>query len=270
MSSPHNIHNTLQDFEEEKLHIQDSMSQFNEVLHDFRSMERRNLFNEDPKSKSQKKIHTHILFHLEDQMEMIQKNFEKITHQQFEKKLEDSIYHEKIKNKVEELLTFSIDEYNQKTLQIENSIETICKEVERLMNELHDYIHHLHTIQHKMNFISKYEKMEETHYDLHSLSEMIDLYEKKIKEELEAKTIAFIQSHTSEIHDRFHMIQLLQSQLYQKVVTKYSCGICLTNQIDGYYPCGHVVCRSCGIKNRNVHLCPFCKSEGLLKTLFFI
>ena len=87
------------------------------------------------------------------------------------------------------------------------------------------------------------------------------------KKLIELKADVNLQEHLVSI---FNMLKLLQSQLYVKVVTKYSCGICLTNNIESYYNnCGHVICKSCGIKNRNNNICPFCKGDSVLKNLFF-
>lgn len=271
--SNESIHHLLQNYEEEQLNIVDNVSTFDEKLNDFRYIEMQSVIsNKNVSKESNKKIKTHILFYLENQIDIIQQNFEKITHKQFDQSLyQNDEYKEDLKNKLESILGFSINEYNQKTLHIENSIEKICNEIEELMNKLHDYIHHLHILHYKINFISKYENMESEYDQLYTFTNLIDTYEKNIKDSLEKKTLDFIKNHTQMIHDRFNMIQLLQENLYQKVITKYSCGVCLSNNIDCYYTnCGHVICKCCGIKNRNVNICPFCKREGVLKQLFFI
>jgi hypothetical protein len=257
-------------FEEGKLHILDNISEYNDKLNEYRYIETRSVIEE--KSEKRKSIQTHILLHLENQMDIIQKNFEKTTHKQFDKSVyNNDEYKKKIEENLEHILGFTIQSFNEKTVIIENSIEDICNDIHILMNDLHDYIHHLHNIQYKINFISKYEKMDNEYNDLYKFSSLIDMYEKNIKDDLEEKIVEFIKIHTQKIHDKFNMIKLLQENLYQKVITKYSCGICLSNNIECYYTnCGHVICKSCGVKNRNINICPFCKRDGALKQLFFI
>ncbi len=267
----------LQEYEENKLQILENVSIFDEKLNDFRCVEARSVIQEkqekqEKQDQEDRKIKTHILLHLEDQIHMIQQNFEKITHKQFDHSVyKNEEYKSRLQNQLETILGFPIQEYNQKTYKIEHTIERICIEIEILMQKLHDYIHHLHILQYKLHFISTYEHLEEEDRTLHSFTNLIESYESSIKNHLEEKTEAFIKDHIEKIHDRFNMIKLLQENLYQKVITKYSCGICLSNNIDCYYgQCGHVICKGCGIKNRNANLCPFCKQDGLLKPLFFI
>ncbi len=268
-------------FEENNLHILDNINHYNDKLNEFRYIETRSVIEEKSIQNQQntvflscpkKDLQKHILLHLENQMDMIEKNFERITHKQFDQSVyNNEEYKEKILKELESILGFSIQSFNEKTCIIENTIEDLCNDIQSLMNELHDYIHHLHNIQYKINFISKYEKMDSTYHELYQFSSLVDMYEKKIKDDLETKTLDFIQNHTQSIHDKFNMIKLLQEKLYQKVITKYSCRICLCNNIECYYTnCGHVICKNCGVKNRNINICPFCKRDGALKQLFFI
>lgn len=247
------------------MNIIDSINDFNDKINDYRIIEHKILVHEE----SKKNIKNHILVHLENQIESIEQNFEKITHKQFDHIVDhenDNEYKIKLNNELNELLGFSLEEYNQKSIKIEESINEICNKINNYFTQLRNDIYNLHILNQKLQFISNYEN--ESNEDFF---EIIDKYENSIKNKLENRLKEDIKKKIEKIHDLFNMLKLLQSQLYVKVVTKYSCGICLTNNIESYYNnCGHVICKSCGVKNRNNNICPFCKRESALKPLFFI
>ncbi len=246
-------------------YINDSINDFNDKLNEYRNIEHKILVQED------KSVRKHILLHLENEIEMIEKNFEKITHKQFDKIVnENEEYNKELNNELEKILGFSLDTYNKKSVKIELSINEICSKINNHFQELQNNIYNLHILNYKMNFISTYET-EVKKTNVYAFYELVDIYEKNIKKELEEELNRRIKSKIEEIHKLFNMLKILQSQLYVKVVTKYSCGICLINNIDSYYNnCRHVICKSCGIKNRNNNICPFCKRDSVLKNLFFI
>jgi hypothetical protein len=244
------------------MNIIDSINDFNDKINNYRIIEHKILVNDEHK----KNIKNHILVHLENQIENIEQNFEKITHKQFDHMIDDETYKIKLSNELNELLGFSLEEYNQKSIKIEESINEICNQINNYFSELRNDIYNLHILNQKLQFISNYENESNENF-----FELIDKYENSIKNKLESGLKENIKKKIEKIHDLFNMLKLLQSQLYVKVVTKYSCGICLTNNIESYYNnCGHVICKSCGIKNRNSNICPFCKRENILKPLFFI
>lgn len=258
-----NINNILDS--NHSMNIIDSINDFNDKINDYRNIEHKILVNEENK----KNVKNHILLHLENQIEYIEKNFEKITHKQFDHIVdleENNIYKMRLNNQLNELLGFSLEEYNQKSIKIEESINEICNQINNYFSELRNDIYNLHILNHKLDFIANYENQTYNHF-----FELVNSYENEIKNKLENELKEEIQNKIEKIHDLFNMLKLLQSQLYVKIVTKYSCGICLTNNIESYYNnCGHVICKSCGVKNRNSNICPFCKRESVLKSLFFI
>ncbi len=248
------------------LNMLDSINDFNDKINDYRIIEHKILVKEDHKN-----IKNHILVHLENQIELIEENFEKITHKQFDnivdKNKSNDDYKIKLNNKLNELLGFSLEEYNKKSIKIEESINELCAKINNYFSELRNDIYNLHILNQKLQFISSYE----SEINKNDFFELVDAYESNIKNKLEYELKSVIKNKIETIHNLFNMLKLLQSQLYVKVVTKYSCGICLTNNIESYYNnCGHVICKSCGIKNRNNNICPFCKRESALKNLFFI
>ncbi len=261
-----NLHNILDS--NHMNNIVDSINDFNDKINDYRIIEHKILVKEETKN-----IKNHILLHLENQIEIIEQNFEKITHKQFDNvidsnnNLEQFDYKSKLNNKLNELLGFSLEDYNKKSVKIEESINEICSKINNYFSELRNDIYNLHILNQKLNFISNYE----SEINKNDFFELVDAYESNIKNKLECQLKNIIKNKIESIHDLFNMLKLLQSQLYVKVVTKYSCGICLTNNVESYYNnCGHVICKSCGIKNRNNNICPFCKNESVLKNLFFI
>ncbi len=261
-----NLHNILDS--NHMNNIVDSINDFNDKINDYRIIEHKILVKEETKN-----IKNHILVHLENQIEIIEQNFEKITHKQFDNvidsnnNLEQFDYKSKLNNKLNELLGFSLEDYNKKSVKIEESINEICSKINNYFSELRNDIYNLHILNQKLNFISNYE----SEINKNDFFELVDAYESNIKNKLECQLKNIIKNKIESIHDLFNMLKLLQSQLYVKVVTKYSCGICLTNNVESYYNnCGHVICKSCGIKNRNNNICPFCKNESVLKNLFFI
>ncbi len=258
------------DFNHTFHNMNDSINDFNDKLNEYRNIEHKILVNDKVESKS---IKNHILVHLENQIDLIEKNFEKITHKQFDKIVdENEDYNEELNKKLEKILGFSLEEYNKKSLKIELSINEICNHINNYFSELRNDIYNLNVLNYKIHFISNYESTIENKKDnLNHFFELVDTYENNIKKDIENKLNKKIKDKIENIHQLFNMLKILQSQLYVKIVTKYSCGICLTNNIDSYYNnCGHVICKSCGIKNRNNNICPFCKRESALKNLFFI
>ncbi len=248
------------------MNIIDSINDFNDKINDYRIIEHKILVKDEAKN-----IKNHILIHLENQIESIEQNFEKITHKQFDNILDENKlnndYKIKLNNKLDELLGFSLEEYNKKSIKIEESINELCAKINNYFSELRNDIYNLHILNQKLQFISNYEN----EINKNDFFELVDSYENNIKNKLEYELKSVIKNKIETIHNLFNMLKLLQSQLYVKVVTKYSCGICLTNNIESYYNnCGHVICKSCGIKNRNNNICPFCKRESALKNLFFI
>ncbi len=263
-----NTESNLNHFILEPIHsmnIYDSIHDFNEKINDYRNIEHKILINNDSNNTS---IKSHILIHLENQIDLIEENFEKITHKQFDKIVDkNDIYNKELNKELENILGFSLEDYNKQSIKIEECINKICEKINNSFNELRNYIYNLHVLNQKLNFISNYENqtLEKSFFEL------VDKYEKNIKNNIENELNKNIKNKIENIHNLFNMLKILQSQLYVKVVTKYSCGICLHNNIDLYYNnCGHVICKSCGIKNRNTNICPFCKQESLLKPLFFI
>ncbi len=246
------------------MNIIDSINDFNDKINDYRVIEHKILVNE-----KEKNVKNHILVHLENQIEIIEQNFEKIAHKQFDHIVDhenDEEYKIKLSNELNELLGFSLEEYNKKSIKIEESINEICNKINNYFTQLRNDIYNLHILNQKLQFISNYENESNENF-----FELIDKYENSIKNKLENKLKEDVKNKIEKIHDLFNMLKLLQSQLYVKIVTKYSCGICLTNNIESYYNnCGHVICKSCGVKNRNSNICPFCKRENILKPLFFI
>ena len=167
------------------------------------------------------------------------------------------------------MLGFSLDDYNKKTIIIENTIFKLSAQIETLFNKIQIYIHHILILENKIKFISNYEVLLKNDSIL-PFSKLVDEFDFSIRNTLLQDAQNILQKTTSEIHDIFHSIKYLQKNLYQKVITKYTCSICLHNNIECYYTtCGHVICKGCGIKNRS-HLCPFCKKEGIIKPLFFV
>ncbi len=251
------------------MNIIDSINDFNDKINDYRIIEHKILVKDEAKN-----IKNHILIHLENQIESIEQNFEKITHKQFDNIVDNNLqqfgkeeYKLKLNNKLDELLGFSLEEYNKKSIKIEESINELCAKINNYFSELRNDIYNLHILNQKLQFISNYEN----EINKNDFFELVDSYENNIKNKLEYDLKIHIKNKIEAIHDLFNMLKLLQSQLYVKVVTKYSCGICLTNNVESYYNnCGHVICKSCGIKNRNNNICPFCKHESALKNLFFI
>ena len=262
-----NLNNILD--QNSMLNMLDSINDFNDKINDYRIIEHKILVKEDHKN-----IKNHILVHLENQIELIEENFEKITHKQFDNIVDNNLqqfgkeeYKLKLNNKLDELLGFSLEEYNKKSIKIEENIHELCAKINNYFSELRNDIYNLHILNQKLQFISNYEN----EINKNDFFELVDSYENNIKNKLEYDLKIHIKNKIEAIHDLFNMLKLLQSQLYVKVVTKYSCGICLTNNVESYYNnCGHVICKSCGIKNRNNNICPFCKHESALKNLFFI
>jgi hypothetical protein len=254
----------LENHESQHLHILDNITQFNDTLQEYRLLEHTSLQNDSSS------IRNHILLHLENQIDLIQENFQKICNKNFDVSIENnSEYQSKIKFDLENILGFSIDSYNQQTIIIENTIHKLSSEIEKLFNEIQKYIHHIHILEYKINFISNYEHILENQ-NISPFSKLVDEYESSIRNNLLNDSLNYIKSCTSQIHNKFNSIKFLQRNLYHKIITKYTCSICLHNNIDCYYTnCGHVICKNCGIKNRN-HLCPFCKKDGSIKPLFFI
>ena len=268
-----NINNVLE--QNNSMNIIDSINDFNEKINDYRVIEHKILVNEKDKN-----VKTHILVHLENQIEYIETNFEKITHKQFDNIIDNTnhsneIYKIKLSKELNDLLGFSLEDYNQKSVKIEICINEICSKINNYFTELQNDIYNLYILNQKLDFISNYENETilggEKSINKNEFFELVDKYESIIKNKMDNELKDYIKKRIEAIHNLFNMLKLLQEQLYVKIVTKYSCGICLSNNIESYYNnCGHVICKSCGIKNRNNNVCPFCKRESALKSLFFI
>ncbi len=241
----------------------EDIKEINNKINEYINIEHKILVKENNEN-----IKNNILYHLETQIDLIEKNFEKITHKQFDNNNNNNLDNND-EEELNKLLGFSLKEYNQHSIKIENCIYDLCKKINDKISNLRNIIYNINALFLKINIISNFE--EYGFEEINSYFELVNKYENNVKKSIEYKSNIVIRKNIEYIHHLFNLLKILQKELYVKIITKYSCGICLENNIEAYYTnCGHVVCKSCGIKNRNINLCPFCKKDGLLKPLFFI
>ena len=276
------IRDLIEKMDEEMRVIKDKSAIIEEQLRDFQSVEieyvtRDLTANIDDRTQAQRI--DHISTFLDNVSERIEKELKKSYLKEFDVIVDDheqSTYREGIEREMEARIGFSIDEYNKRTVMIEDRVLEICREIQDLMNAIRGSIQQLHRLELQFQYLVSFsggmgagngdggDYQDDPEFEL-----VLERLEKRIQDGMEEKIRKTIRENVAKIHFHFSTIKLLQAKLYQKVVTKYTCNICIQNDIDCYYDkCGHAICRGCGIRNRNSNVCPFCKSESALKQLF--
>lgn len=266
------IRDLIEKMDDEMRVIKDKSAVIEEQLRDFQSVEMeyvtRDLSTKTERTQAQRI--DHISTFLDNVSERIEKELKKSYLKEFDVIVDDheqSSYREGIEREIEARLGFSIDEYNKRTVMIEDRVLEICREIQDLMNAIRGSIQQLHRLELQFQYLASFTGRvgsDDPEFEL-----VLERMEKRIQDGMEEKIRKTIRENVAKIHFHFSTIKLLQAKLYHKVVTKYTCNICIQTDIDCYYEkCGHAICRGCGIRNRNSNVCPFCKSESALKQLF--
>lgn len=282
--SPNPIRDLIEKMDEEMRVIKDKSAVIEEQLHDFQSVEMeyvtRDSHPANPERSRAQRI-DHISTFLDNISERIEKELKKSYLKEFDIVVDydrdlsvhtpmEASYRDGIDRDIEARLGFSIDEYNKRTVMIEDRVLEICREIQDLMNAIRGSIQQLHRLELQFQYLASFSGGKESDYqDDPEFELVLNRLEKRIQDGMEEKIRKTIRENVAKIHFHFSTIKLLQAKLYQKVVTQYTCNICIQNNIDCYYDkCGHAICRGCGIRNRNSNVCPFCKSDSTLKQLF--
>jgi hypothetical protein len=281
--SPNPIRDLIEKMDEEMRVIKDKSAVIEEQLRDFQSVEMEYVNREvhpGNLERSRAQRIDHISTFLDNVSERIEKELKKSYLKEFDIVVDydrdlsvhtpmEASYRDGIERDIEARLGFSIDEYNKRTVAIEDRVLEICREIQDLMNTIRGSIQQLHRLELQFQYLTSFTGAKENDYDDPEFELVLNRLEKRIQDGMEEKIRKTIRENVAKIHFHFSTIKLLQAKLYQKVVTKYTCNICIQNNIDCYYDkCGHAICRGCGIRNRNSNVCPFCKSDSTLKQLF--
>ncbi len=284
--SPYPIRDLIEKMDEEMRVIKDKSAVIEEQLRDFQSVEMeyvtrdRELIVNSERTRLQRI--DHISTFLDNISERIEKELKKSYLKEFDIVVDydrdlsvhtpmEASYRDGIDRDIEARLGFSIDEYNKRTVAIEDRVLEICREIQDLMNAIRGSIQQLHRLELQFQYLASFSGggTKDGDYEDPEFELVLNRLEKRIQDGMEEKIRKTIRENVAKIHFHFSTIKLLQAKLYQKVVTKYTCNICIQNNIDCYYDkCGHAICRGCGIRNRNSNVCPFCKSDSTLKQLF--
>ena len=283
------IRDLIEKMDEEMRVIKDKSAVIEEQLRDFQSVEMeyvtRDLIGDASPERSRIQRIDHISTFLDNVSERIEKELKKSYLKEFDIVVDydrdlsvhtpmEASYREGLEREIEGRLGFSIDEYNKRTVMIEDRVLDICREIQDLMNAIRGSIQQLHRLELQFQYLASFtggggSRAGGDYHDDPEFELVLERMEKRIQDGMEEKIRKTIRENVAKIHFHFSTIKLLQAKLYQKVVTKYTCNICIQNDIDCYYDkCGHAICRGCGIRNRNSNVCPFCKSESALKQLF--
>ncbi len=275
----------IEKMDEEMRVIKDKSALIEDQLRDFQSVELEYVTMDESGKRERETVNVQRIEHISTFLDSVSERIEKELKRAYLKEFDivvdpkrdltvhtpmEAEYRENVEEEIEKRLGFSIDEYNRRTVAIEDRVLEMCREIQGWIQEIRVSVHQLHRLELQFNYLASFQR-DHDHtgdYDV-EFEEVLGKMEKKIQEGMEEKIRKTIRENVAKIHFHFSTIKMLQSKLYHKVVTKYTCNICIQNNVDCYYEkCGHAICRGCGIRNRNSNVCPFCKTEGALKQLF--
>jgi hypothetical protein len=262
-----NLHTLIHEYEKGEMHLNDTVALFEERLHEFQSLEFRTVVQE------KRSVNKTILQHLEEEIEYIEKSLDKICSSQFQKNIEfNTEYKKGIMEDARSLLGFDLQMYNRMSIQIEKVSGQMSQEIQAEVRWMMEMIHDLEVLEKKISFLGCIEKMDlQDNEGYEQFRDLIDMYETQVKRTLKDRIIHKMKESAEKIHHHFSVMKYLHENLYQKLYSQYTCGICVQNDIEVFYQhCGHVICKGCAAKSRTPTVCPYCKREGPIKNLFLI